>query len=96
MAEPIIEVKGLWTQFGTHVVHRDINLTVYRGEIMSLVGGSGSGKTTLLRQMLGLERPTRGEVHVFGEPLHGNDADELRRLRNAVPGRCVIQRADGI
>ena len=82
MAEPIIEVKGLWTQFGTHVVHRNINLTVYRGEIMSLVGGSGSGKTTLLRQMLGLEKPTRGEVHVFGAPLHGNDADELRRLRN--------------
>ena len=37
MAEPIIEVKGLWTRFGTHVVHRNINLTVYRGEIMSLM-----------------------------------------------------------
>jgi phospholipid/cholesterol/gamma-HCH transport system ATP-binding protein len=82
MAEPIIEIKGLWTQFGSHVVHRDINLTVYRGEIMSLVGGSGSGKTTLLRQMLGLEKPARGEISVFGAPLHGSDADELRTLRN--------------
>jgi len=70
MAEPIIDVRGLWTEFGSFVVHRDLNLQVQRGEIMSLVGGSGSGKTTLLRQMVGLERPSRGEVRVFGVPLH--------------------------
>ena len=80
--ECIIEVKGLWTQFGDHVVHRDLNLCVRRGEIMSLVGGSGSGKTTLLRQMLGLEEPARGEVLVFGTSLHGEDAAELRKLRD--------------
>ncbi len=82
MAECIIETKGLWTQFGDHIVHRDINLCVHRGEILSLVGGSGSGKTTLLRQMLGLETPARGEVYVFGTSLHGSDAGELRRLRD--------------
>ncbi len=82
MTECIIEVKGLWTQFGDHVVHRDLNLCVRRGEIMSLVGGSGSGKTTLLRQMLGLEKPARGEVLVFGTSLHGEDAAELRKLRD--------------
>ena len=62
----IIEIRDLWTQFGDFVVHRAIDLDVRRGEILSLVGGSGSGKTTMLRQMLGLERPTRGEVRVFG------------------------------
>lgn len=81
-AECIIEVKHLWTQFGTQVVHRDLNLCVHRGEVLSLVGGSGSGKTTLLRQMLGLERPARGEVRVFGQLLHDGDADELRLLRS--------------
>jgi len=81
MAECIIETRGLWTQFGDHIVHRDINLCVRRGEIMSLVGGSGSGKTTLLRQMLGLEKPARGEVFVFNTSLHGTDADKLRKLR---------------
>jgi len=81
MEECIIEVKGLWTQFGDNVVHRNIDLCVRRGEIMSLVGGSGSGKTTMLRQMLGLERPTRGDVRVFGVSLHGKDADGLRKLR---------------
>ena len=78
----IIEVRGLWTQFGEHVVHRDLNLCVRRGEIMSLVGGSGSGKTTLLRQMLGLEKPARGDVLVFGTSLHGDDAADLRKLRD--------------
>lgn len=80
--ECIIEIRNLWTQFGTQVVHRDLNLCVHRGEVLSLVGGSGSGKTTLLRQMLGLERPARGEVLVFGQQLHDGDAEELRRLRS--------------
>ena len=82
MSEPIIEVRNLWTKFGRQVVHRDVNLTVYRGEIISLVGGSGSGKTVLLRQMLGLERPARGEVCVFGRTLHGGNVNEMRELRN--------------
>ncbi|MGH8620366.1 MAG: ABC transporter ATP-binding protein [Burkholderiales bacterium] len=80
--ECIVEVKGLWTVFGTHIVHRGIDLCVRRGEVMSLVGGSGSGKTTMLRQMLALERPTKGEVLVFGHSLHGEDQDAVRALRN--------------
>ena len=82
MSEPIIEVRNLWSKFGRQVVHRDINLTVYRGEIISLVGGSGSGKTVLLRQMLGLEKPGRGEVCVFGRTLHEGDVNAMRELRN--------------
>ena len=70
MTDKVIEIRGLHTQFGQFVVHRDLDLDVRRGEILSLVGGSGSGKTTLLRQMLGLERPTRGSVQVFGEDVH--------------------------
>lgn len=81
MEDCVIEIKNLWTQFGENVVHRDISLCVRRGEIMSLVGGSGSGKTTMLRQMLGLERPARGEVRVFGMSLHGSDSAGLHKLR---------------
>ena len=82
MSDCIIELRHLWTQFGANVIHRDINLCVHRGEVLSLVGGSGSGKTTLLRQMLGLEHPARGEVWVFGRSLHDGDPEELRQLRN--------------
>ena len=82
MEDYVVDIRGLWTQFGDNVVHRDIDLSVRYGEIMSLVGGSGSGKTTMLRQMIGLERPTRGEVRVFGVPLHGDDAAGLRQIRH--------------
>lgn len=82
MADCIIEIEHLWTQFGNQVIHRDLNLCVRHGEVLSLVGGSGSGKTTLLRQMLGLERPARGEVRVFGQSLHDGDPEVLRQLRN--------------
>lgn len=80
--ECIIEIRNLWTRFGGQVVHRDLNLCVHRGEVLSLVGGSGSGKTTLLRQMLGLEKPAHGEVLVFGQRIHDGDADELLQLRS--------------
>jgi phospholipid/cholesterol/gamma-HCH transport system ATP-binding protein len=81
LSEAIIEVRNLWTQFGRQVVHRDLDLTIYRGEIISLVGGSGSGKTVLMRQMLGLEKPSRGEVCVFGRTLGEGDREEMRELR---------------
>src|SRR5205085_5061280 len=51
------------------VVHKDLDLVVERGEVLSIVGGSGSGKTVLLRQILGLERPAAGEVHILGQPV---------------------------
>ncbi len=78
---PVIDISGLWTQFGDFVVHRDLNLRVEQGDILSLVGGSGSGKTTLLRQMLGLATPTRGNVRIFGEDLRDIDTVRLQALR---------------
>ena len=70
---PMVDIRKLWTVFTTpekrFVVHQDLDLTVQRGEVLSLVGGSGSGKTVLLRQILGLETPARGEVFVLGQPV---------------------------
>jgi phospholipid/cholesterol/gamma-HCH transport system ATP-binding protein len=69
----VVEIKGLWTVFKTpeaeFVIHKNLDLTIARGEVVSLVGGSGSGKTTLLRQILGLETPARGSVTVLGQPV---------------------------
>lgn len=79
---PIIEIRNLWSQFGTTVVHQDLSLRVASGEILSLVGGSGSGKTVLLRQMLGLEHPARGSVEVFGEDINRADSARIQELRN--------------
>jgi phospholipid/cholesterol/gamma-HCH transport system ATP-binding protein len=68
-ATPVIELRSLSTRFGKTWIHRGVDLAVERGQMVALVGGSGSGKTTLLRQMVGLLRPTEGEVRLFGEPL---------------------------
>lgn len=81
----IIEIEGLHTRYGSHVVHENIDLCVRRGEVLALVGGSGSGKTALMRQMLGLEKPAQGKVRVFGLPLHG-DRKKLQAMRN----RCGV------
>jgi phospholipid/cholesterol/gamma-HCH transport system ATP-binding protein len=81
VSEPVISVRGVSTRFGDVWVHRDINLEVGRGEVVSLVGGSGSGKTTLLRQIIGLLEPTAGEVRLFGEPLSGGPVERERALR---------------
>jgi len=79
---PVVEITNLWTKFGRTVVHQDLNLSIKRGEILSIVGGSGTGKTVLLRQMLGLERPARGCVRVFGEDITQTGSEQLQQLRN--------------
>lgn len=78
---PVIEVSQLATRFGKVWVHRNLDLTVERGEVLALVGGSGSGKTTLLRQMIGLLRPEQGSVRLFGESLFGGGVERERALR---------------
>ncbi len=69
---PIVEIKNLWSMFRTGgvdaLIHKDLNLTIAQGELLSIVGGSGSGKSVLLRQILGLETPMRGSVTVLGRP----------------------------
>lgn len=67
--QPIIEIKNLSTCLGGTWVHKDLNLTVHKGEILGIVGGSGSGKTTLLREMLCLTQPASGSIKVFGYEL---------------------------
>jgi len=79
---PVIRIRNLWKQFGDFTVHQSLNLEVPQGAIVSLVGGSGSGKTTLLRQILGLERPTRGVIEVFGEDINRADSAHLQQMRN--------------
>jgi phospholipid/cholesterol/gamma-HCH transport system ATP-binding protein len=70
---PMVEIRKLTSAFQMPdrrvVIHKNLDLSVKRGEVLSIVGGSGSGKTVLLRQILGLERPESGEVRVMGQPV---------------------------
>ena len=67
MAERILQVNHLSKSFGSHQVLRDIDFTVDRGDVTSIIGASGSGKSTLLRCINLLETPTSGEILYHGE-----------------------------
>lgn len=75
--EPIIEITNLGTYLGNTWVHRDLNLTINRGEVVGIVGGSGAGKTTLIREMLGLTQPSAGSIRIFGTEMVGIRSDAL-------------------
>jgi phospholipid/cholesterol/gamma-HCH transport system ATP-binding protein len=64
-----IRVRGLVNRFGSQTVHDDLDLDVMRGEVLGVIGGSGTGKSVLLRSIVGLQKPTRGEVEVFGQRI---------------------------
>ena len=78
---PVIEMHGIWSQYRDVVIHKDLDFVVEAGAVVALVGGSGSGKTTLLREILGLLKPTRGTVRLFGIDLHDPDPLVQRSIR---------------
>lgn len=85
-SETVIRVRGLCNRFGTHVVHENLDLDVYRGEILGVVGGSGSGKSVLLRSIVGLMTPSSGDVTILGKRLADLSA----------PERAAVERRSGV
>ena len=77
-----IRVRGLKTAFGPHTVHEDLDMDVYDGEIVGVIGPSGSGKSVLLRAIVGLKTPETGTVEVFGEEVTGLQGDQLRSVQD--------------
>ncbi|MBK9995865.1 MAG: ATP-binding cassette domain-containing protein [Nitrospira sp.] len=81
---PVIEVSHVSTRFGTAVVHRDVSLTVVRGEVFAIAGGNGCGKSTLLREIIGLLAPTTGTIRLLGtdsrQLTHSNGSPLHRRF----------------
>lgn len=67
--EPIVSIRKLVNAFGQHVIHDQLCLDVFPGEILGIVGGSGTGKSVLMRSMLGLRKPQSGEIHVHGHDI---------------------------
>ncbi|WP_297202743.1 amino acid ABC transporter ATP-binding protein [uncultured Pluralibacter sp.] len=86
-----VSVKNLSKQFDNVEVLRDINLSVAKGSVVSILGSSGSGKSTLLRCMNWLEQPDRGEIRIGGERIGVDDASgkamshrQLAKIRERV------------
>ena len=82
MSETILEIRHLSKTFGTHAVLKDVDFTVRKGDVTSIIGASGSGKSTLLRCINLLETLTTGEILFHGESVtHGKMNQSAYRAR---------------
>ena len=71
-----IRAEDLTIAYGDFVVQRDLNFEIRRGEIFIIMGGSGCGKSSLLKLLIGLKRPTEGEVYFDGQPFWASGSRE--------------------
>ena len=80
----IIETKNLTKQYGSQKSVADLNIHVQRGRIYGLLGRNGAGKTTTMKMLLGLTKPTSGEVKIWGKALQGNEKKLLPRIGSLI------------
>lgn len=71
MGKPLIELKGVSKSFGSNVVLDRVDITIYKGEALAIIGPSGTGKSTILRIIAGLLAPDDGEIYVQGQLRQG-------------------------
>src|SRR6476469_3530276 len=81
---PIISVRDLVVEYDGRRVLNGLNLDIEHGETMVLLGGSGSGKSSLLRQIIGLERPKSGSIHVKGMDITRCSKSELKKIHRSI------------
>ncbi len=77
----VIEIESIVTRFGQQVVHNGVSFAVERGTLVALIGGSGTGKSVLLREIIGLQRPTSGQIRLLGTDVWTASEDELNAVR---------------
>ncbi len=75
--QPLLELRNISTHYGPIQVLRNVNVVLYPGEMVCLLGGNASGKTTTLKTILGYVVPSEGEVNLDGEKISGLDTTEI-------------------
>jgi phospholipid/cholesterol/gamma-HCH transport system ATP-binding protein len=83
-AGPMVSLRDLRVSYGDREILHGISFDVKRGETMVILGGSGSGKSTLLRTLVGLERPSAGEIWLRGKNLAAISDDEMDEIRKHI------------
>ncbi len=86
---PALKVRGLVKHYSSIEAVRGIDLDVRRGEIFGFLGPNGAGKTTTIRTLVGLLRPTAGEIHLGGFPLR-DEPVEAKRIVGFIPDRPFL------
>lgn len=82
--EPAISLRNLRVNYGEREILHGISFDVARGETLVILGGSGSGKSTLLRTLVGLEKPTAGEIWIKGRNIAKTSAAEIDEIRTKI------------
>jgi branched-chain amino acid transport system ATP-binding protein len=92
--DTILELKELSVSYGNIAAVQNLNLTVYAGEIVTLIGSNGAGKSTTLRTISGLLRPRHGDVIYKGERINGIPGHDVVKLGicQSPEGRKIFQR----
>jgi NitT/TauT family transport system ATP-binding protein len=89
-----VTVKRLWKEYGEQVVLENLNLEIADREFVTIVGASGCGKTTFLRMLLGVDKPTRGQLLIDGQPVPaepGPDRGIVFQRYSLFPHLTVLQ-----
>lgn len=81
MSKYVIETRNLTKQYGAQKSVASLNIHVQQGRIYGLLGRNGAGKTTTMKMLLGLTKPTAGEVKIWGKPLKGNEKKQLMKSK---------------
>jgi phospholipid/cholesterol/gamma-HCH transport system ATP-binding protein len=79
--ETVVEFRDVWKRYGAREILAGVNLQIYRGEVLCILGPSGTGKSVALRHINGLTRPDSGDVRVFGESIVGLSEEALSPVR---------------
>src|SRR5712692_7174131 len=82
--EPVISLRNLRVSYGAREILHGISFDVLPGETLVILGGSGSGKSTLLRTLVGLEKPSAGEILIKGQDLAKASAEDLDEIRRKI------------
>jgi len=90
MSNETVVMRGVARRYGRNEAVRDLDLTLFGGECVGLVGHNGAGKTTLIKMMLGLVRPSSGSVTVLGEDPAAGAAARARRELGYLPEAVAL------
>ena len=83
-SEPIIQFRGIKKAFGEKVIYDGLDLDVYPGETLTIIGGSGVGKSVMLKMLVGLLKPDEGSIVAFGTEITGLKESEMIMVRRRV------------
>jgi phospholipid/cholesterol/gamma-HCH transport system ATP-binding protein len=82
--DAMISLRDLRVSYGSREILHGLNFEILRGETMVILGGSGSGKSTLLRTLVGLQRPTAGQIFITGKDISSISDDEMDEIRKKI------------